>query len=500
MQDEIKTIREQFLESGDFEGTPSNTASTPIKTPIGTIATAEGGVSAARGFKASGVHAGFREDPDRLDFALVLADEPCAAAATFTQNVFCAAPVTVSRAHLNGENHGTARALIINSGNANAATGSVGLAAAEKSAEIAAEAIGCEAGEVLVASTGVIGVHLPLEPFSVGVSAALRAISASQAETQEPQAAKQAGASVKEAAHSAARAIMTTDTVSKEAAVTFTVSAPEFAGKTFTVGGMAKGSGMIMPNMATMISVITTDAPVNSFYLREALREAVSSSFNKITVDCDTSTNDSCFIFASGAAAGAEGAAGAAGAADAAGAAGAAEVAAAGAGAEGASADAPTFTPGTPEYAQFTLALRAVCENLARQMAADGEGATRLVTVRVFGAANEADADKVARTIANSPLVKTAIFGHDCNWGRIAAAAGRSGAAFRQENVDIDIMGLPVCRGGLTVQFSEQEALKRFENSEITIDINLGAGSAHTRMWTCDFTHEYITINGDYRT
>ena len=133
-------------------------------------------------------------------------------------------------------------------------------------------------------------------------------------------------------------------------------------------------------------------------------------------------------------------------------------------------------------------------------MAADGEGATRLVTVRVFGAANEADADKVARTIANSPLVKTAIFGHDCNWGRIAAAAGRSGAAFLQENVDIDIMGLPVCRGGLTVQFSEQEALKRFENSEITIDINLGAGSAHTRMWTCDFTHEYITINGDYRT
>ena len=528
MQDEIKTIREQFLESGDFEdstlelmeaataggmlgtnkASASNTASTPIKTPIGTIATAEGGVSAARGFKASGVHAGFREDPDRLDFALVLADEPCAAAATFTQNVFCAAPVTVSRAHLNGENHGTARALIINSGNANAATGSVGLAAAEKSAEIAAEAIGCEAGEVLVASTGVIGVHLPLEPFSVGVSAALRAISASQAETQEPQAAKQAGASVKEAAHSAARAIMTTDTVSKEAAVTFTVSAPEFAGKTFTVGGMAKGSGMIMPNMATMISVITTDAPVNSFYLREALREAVSSSFNKITVDCDTSTNDSCFIFASGAAAGAEDAAGAAGAAEvaaagaeeAAGAAGAAEVAAAGAGADGASADAPSFTPGTPEYAQFTLALRAVCENLARQMAADGEGATRLVTVRVFGAANEADADKVARTIANSPLVKTAIFGHDCNWGRIAAAAGRSGAAFRQENVDIDIMGLPVCRGGLTVQFSEQEALKRFENSEITIDINLGAGSAHTRMWTCDFTHEYITINGDYRT
>ena len=492
MQDEIKTIREQFLESGDFEdsalellqaentggmlgtnkGTPSNTAPTPIKTPFGTIAAAEGGVIAARGFKAAGVHAGFREDPGRLDFALVLADEPCAAAATFTQNVFCAAPVTVSRAHLNGENHGTARALIINSGNANAATGSVGLAAAEKSAEIAAEAIGCEAAEVLVASTGVIGVHLPLEPFSVGVSAALRAISAAQAETQEAQVAKQAGASVKEAAHSAARAIMTTDTVSKEAAVTFTVSAPEFAGKTFTVGGMAKGSGMIMPNMATMISVITTDAPVNSFYLREALREAVSSSFNKITVDCDTSTNDSCFIFASGAAAGAE----------------------------GTSAGAPTFTPGTPEYAQFTLALRAVCENLARQMAADGEGATRLVTVRVFGAANEADADKVARTIANSPLVKTAIFGHDCNWGRIAAAAGRSGAAFLQENVDIDIMGLPVCRGGLTVQFSEQEALKRFENSEITIDINLGAGSAHTRMWTCDFTHEYITINGDYRT
>ena len=151
-------------------------------------------------------------------------------------------------------------------------------------------------------------------------------------------------------------------------------------------------------------------------------------------------------------------------------------------------------------YAQFCFALREVCNSLARMMAADGEGATRLVTVRVFGAANATDADIAARTIANSPLVKTAIFGHDCNWGRIAAAVGRSGAAFNQENADIDIMGIPVCRGGLSVGFSEEEALKRFENNEITIDVNLGAGNAHTRMWTCDLTHDYITINGDYRT
>ena len=409
----------------------------------------DGGCTAAKGFAAAGVHAGFKKDPTRLDFAIVVADEPCPAAATFTQNVFCAAPVIVSREHLDGIQYGTARAIVINSGNANAATGAIGLDNARTSAQMVADAVGCTADEVLVASTGVIGMHLPLEPFSAGIPKALEVLSHDV-----------------DAGHTVARAIMTTDTVPKECAFTFQVENPVYGGATFTVGGMSKGSGMIMPNMATMISVITTDAPIAAIDLRAALSASVKKSFNKITVDSDTSTNDSCFSLASGAAA----------------------------------PGAPMMKPGTPEFALFQQALDAVCNNLARKMAADGEGATRLVTVRVTGAADDEDADKAARTIANSPLVKTAIYGHDANWGRIAAAAGRSGARFKQEDVSIDIMGMPVCRGGLTVLFDEDEALRRFEEPEIAIDINLGAGSAATRMWTCDFSHDYVTINGDYRT
>ncbi|MDO4503205.1 MAG: bifunctional glutamate N-acetyltransferase/amino-acid acetyltransferase ArgJ [Coriobacteriia bacterium] len=407
----------------------------------------EGGVASAQGFKAAGIHAGFRADPNRKDFALVAADEPCAAAGTFTTNVFCAAPVIVSREHLDGVSYGTARAMIINSGIANAATGPIGLDTARQSARIAAEAVGCTEDEVLVASTGVIGQHLDMEPFKTGLPAAVQALSV-------------------EGGHDAARAIMTTDTVPKEYAVTFSGDGLGYDGVTFTVGGMAKGSGMIMPNMATMISVVTTDAPVTANDLHEALVDAVNVSFNKITVDSDTSTNDTCIAFASGAAA----------------------------------PGAAPMEKGSDAYAVFASALKAVCSGLARQMATDGEGATRLVTVNVTGAANDEDADKAARTIANSPLVKTAIYGHDANWGRIAAAAGRSGARFNQEDVSIDIMGLPVCRQGLTVPFSEEEALARFEDPEIVLDIDLGAGSAQTTMWTCDFSHDYVTINGDYRT
>ena len=406
-----------------------------------------GGVTSAQGFKAAGIHAGFRKNPERFDMALVVADEPCACAGTFTQNVFCAAPVIVSREHLEGVSYGTARAAVVNSGIANAATGERGLEAAREMARITGDAVGCPAQEV-VASTGVIGQHLPLEPFATGVPAACALLS-------------------REGGHDAARAIMTTDTHPKESAATFSVDAAAYEGCTFTVGGMAKGSGMIMPNMATMISVITTDAPVAADVLHAALVRAVNKSFNKVTVDSDTSTNDTCLLFASGAAA---------------------------------PAGAAPFAPGTSELAAFEEALQVVCVNLARQMAADGEGATRLVTVNVTGAASDADADAAARTVANSPLVKTAITGHDANWGRIAGAIGRSGAAFRQQDVSIDIMGLPVCRDGMTVPFDEDEALRRFEDPEIVIDIDLGAGDAETTMWTCDFSHEYITINGDYRT
>ena len=406
----------------------------------------DGGVSTPLGFSAAGVHASFRCDPTRLDCALVAADEPCAAAATFTQNVFCAAPVIVSKENL-ARTGGTARAVIVNSGNANAATGEIGLETARASARLAAEALHCTPDEVLVASTGVIGVHVPLESFQTGLPAAVAALS-------------------RDGGHDAACAIMTTDTHPKEACCVFSGEGLGYEGSSFTVGGMAKGSGMIMPNMATMISILTTDAPVSQPALAAALRTVVAQTFNKVTVDSDTSTNDTCILLASGAAA----------------------------------LGKPPITEDAPAYARLVAALRRVCTKLARQMAADGEGATRLVTVRVAGAANEVDADRAARAIANSPLVKTAVYGHDANWGRIAGAVGRSGARFRQQDVSIDIMGLPVCREGLAVPFDEDEALRRFEASEITIDVDLGAGDACTTMWTCDFSHDYITINGDYRT
>ena len=228
---------------------------------------------------------------------------------------------------------------------------------------------------------------------------------------------------------------------------------------------MCKGAGMIMPNMATMIAVITTDVPIAAPDLSQALTAAVNKSFNKVTVDSDTSTNDTCFALASGAAA----------------------------------PDGPTFAPGTPAFDAFQRALDQLATTLARKMAADGEGATRLITVTVRGAATADDADAAARTVANSPLVKTAVYGHDANWGRVAAALGRSGARFNQEDVDIDILGLPVCRAGLVVDFDEEEALRRFEEPEVAIEVDLHAGEESATMWTCDFSHEYVTINGDYR-
>lgn len=405
-----------------------------------------GGVTSARGFSAAGVHAGFRKNPGRLDLALVVADEPCSCAATFTQNVFCAAPVTVSREHLDGMSYGCARAVVVNSGNANAATGERGLVAARRSAELVGDMVGCPPAEVMVASTGVIGEHLPIDPFETGLPSAHDRLS------------RDGGAD-------AARAIMTTDTRPKEAAITFSGDDIGYPGHSFVVGGMAKGSGMIMPDMATMIAVVTTDAPLLPDALHEALVRAVGKSFNKVTVDSDTSTNDSCYLLSSGSAA----------------------------------SDSAPFAVDTPAFEAFGAALDIVCEDLARQMAADGEGATRLITVRVTGAASDGDADAAARAVANSPLVKTAIFGHDANWGRVAMAIGKSGARFRQEDASIDIMGIPVCRAGLTVPFDEDEALRRFERPEIAIDIDLGIGSHRTTVWTCDLSHDYVSINGDYR-
>lgn len=418
----------------------------------------DGSVTSPIGFAASGLHAGFRKNATKPDLALIVADHGCATAAVFTQNVFCAPPVRFSRSQLEaqtGHAYGVARAIVINSGNANAATGEKGLRAAARTADTAAHEIGCSPDEVLVASTGVIGLELPLEPFERTLPQAVQQLS------------PMGGAD-------AARAIMTTDTQPKECAVTFSGDEVGFPGVRFRIGGMAKGSGMIMPNMATMIAVLTTDAPVGPRALHGALRRAVGESFNKVTIDSDTSTNDSCFLMASGDAV-----------------------------AESDFDDGQRlhgFEEGTPAFELFCSALMQVCVTLARAIARDGEGATKIVNVGIRGAATPEDADRAARTIANSPLVKTAIAGHDANWGRIAAALGRSGAAFEQEMVDIDIMGLPACRSGLAQELDEAEALRRFEEDEIDISVDLHAGDASTTIWTCDLTHDYISINGDYRT
>ncbi len=406
----------------------------------------EGGVCAAKGIKAAGVHAGFRKDPNRLDMALVVADKPAVAAATFTTNRFCAAPVTVSRAHVAD---GCARAVILNSGNANAATGEPGLAVAEKTAAHVAAALGCEANDVLVASTGVIGQQLDFAPFEEGVPAAI----------------DQLGANA-EAAHHAACAVMTTDTVPKEAS--FEGELTTDSGEKYTVhlGGFVKGSGMIQPNMATMLCVMSCDAALTPKAAHEALLAAVKTTFNKVTVDSDTSTNDTAILLATG------------------------EAAPAG----------HVIDVDSAEYPAIAAGIKAVCGELARKIAADGEGSTKLVTVNVLGAADDAAADTVARAIANSPLVKTAIFGHDANWGRVAAAAGKCGVPFDQTRVDIDFMGVPVCRGGLTVPMDEDDMLRRFEAPEIDIVVDLHDGDAACRIWTCDLTHDYVTINGDYRT
>ena len=309
------------------------------------IRAVEGGVTAAAGFKAAGIHAGFRKNPERLDYALVVPDKPCPGAGIFTTNRFCAAPVQVSRANLGGadKGYGIIAGVSVNSGNANAATGETGLACARETCSIASQVIGCEPQQILVASTGVIGQILPIDTFETAIPAAYEALSA------------HGGAD-------AARAIMTTDTHSKEYAVSYVSEAAGHAGNVYTVGGMCKGSGMIMPNMATMIAVITTDAPVEPAALHALLLSTVKQTFNKVTVDSDTSTNDTCIMLASGAA-----------------------------------ADAEAIVEGTDAFDELAFAVHEVCESLARNIAADGEGASKLVTVNVTGAANDEEADIAAR-------------------------------------------------------------------------------------------------------
>lgn len=399
------------------------------------FAHAEGGVTAPRGFLAAGVSAGIKKSGKR-DVCVLAVEHPCPAAGVFTTSTTAAPPVHVSREHLVG---GVLRAVAINAGNANACTGETGMRDALSMAEAAASALGCAPSEVAVCSTGVIGVPLPLDLVSTGISEAVAALDSTRGED-------------------AAEAIMTTDTFAKQLAICI-----EADGRTFTVGGMAKGSGMIQPNMATMLAFITTDAPLSSASCDAVLRSAVSRSFNRITVDSDTSTNDTCILMASGAEGG------------------------------------PELQPRTVPYDAVAAAVQQVAIALAQMVVRDGEGATKFVTVNVTGAHDEEDAERVAFSIANSPLMKTALFGQDANWGRVAMAVGKSGAMVDPSRLEIVFAGIVTCRNGTAVPFDEAEAAALLAQPEIDISVDLHLGEGEATVWTCDFSYDYVRINGDYR-
>jgi len=396
----------------------------------------DGGVTAPAGFRAAGVACGIKKT-GALDLALLVADGPATAAGVFTTNKAQAAPVLVSREHL-ARSGGLARAIVVNSGCANACTGPEGVAVARSSADFVASITGCPADQVLVASTGVIGVQLDLDRLRKGAGEAARVLS-------------------REAHGDAARAIMTTDRTPKSAAVSVTTAAGAFR-----VGGMAKGAGMIEPHMATMLGFVTTDAAVAAPVLQRALREAVDVTFNAITIDGDTSTNDTVFLLASGA--------------------------------SGVEIDEVV-------YPAFAAALREVCGSLARAIVRGGEGVTKLVSISATGAASAADARRAAGTIANSLLVKTALHGGDPNWGRLLAAAGRAGVAFDVEHASVRVGPVVLFQDGVPFDDRAPEAAVYLAGSEIAIEIDLGAGGTHSAaVWTCDLSAEYVAINADYRT
>lgn len=398
-----------------------------------------GGVCAPKGFRAAGVAAAIKYS-GRNDVALVVADEPCTAAAVFTTNQVAAAPVVYDRKIIAG---GKAQAILANSGCANACTGADGLRDAEVSALATAGELGISPEHVLVASTGVIGRRLPLDRLLGGMKAAAAALGSTPAH-----------------ALAAEKAVMTTDTRPKEAAVRV-----EIDGKKVTVGGMAKGSGMIEPNMATMLGFITTDAAISRTMLKRALALALARSFNRVVVDGDESTNDSLFLLASGKA-----------------------------------GNAPIVSAGE-DFAKFLVALETVCVSLARQMAADGEGATKFVTVTVTGASTTKDAERAARAIAKSPLAKTSWFGRDPNWGRVLAAVGYSGAKVDDAKAEIFYGRQWAYRRGEVAgekQLAKLAKVLQADSFEITVDLHLGKGEA--TIYTCDFSVDYVHINADYTT
>jgi glutamate N-acetyltransferase/amino-acid N-acetyltransferase len=394
------------------------------------------GVTAAQGVRASGVHCGIRRK--RPDLAVIVSDRPASAAAVFTRNLVQAAPVLLCKEQLE-KSGGRARAFVVTSGNANACTGPQGEAAARRTVVEAARALDLPLDEILVASTGVIGEQLDVEALVSGLPAAAAALS-------------EGGAA------DFATAILTTDTCTKEA-----VRTVELPGGTITLGGVAKGSGMIHPDMATTLAFICTDAQVEEGLLQRFLTRATELSFNRITVDGDTSTNDMVGLLANGAA----------------------EVAV--------RADDPAAV------AAFQQALTEILVELARAVVADGEGAGTLITVEVTSALTDAEALQVARTIAGSPLVKTAVHGNDANWGRIIAAAGRAGVPLEPERLRVGLNGIEVLAPGYVSSFSERDATEALGKDEVVITVDLGAGHGQATTWTCDLTAGYIDINASYR-
>jgi glutamate N-acetyltransferase / amino-acid N-acetyltransferase len=399
----------------------------------------QGGVTGPGGFVAGTAEAAIKK-PGRPDVALVVSERPCTAAAVFTQNQVVAAPVIVDRKTM-AENAHRIRAVVANAGNANACTGDLGLANARAMQRVTAAALDCQPEQILVLSTGVIGVQLPMERLAQGIGQAAQQLDAVHGSA-------------------AARAIMTTDTIAKETAVRVQLS-----GGTVTIGGMAKGSGMIHPNMATMLAVLTTDAVIEPEQLQGMLATAVDVSFNCISVDGDTSTNDTALLLANGTS-----------------------------GVALASKEDATL---------FGQALTQLCLYLAHQIIRDGEGATKFVTIQVNGAASDADAHCLAATIATSPLVKTAFAGSDANWGRILAAAGRAGISFDQNQVSLYIEGdsrLQLVAHGTPTDYAEANAAAIFARPEFAVQLDLNNGRGQATMWTTDLSHEYVSINADYRT
>ncbi|PID87141.1 MAG: bifunctional ornithine acetyltransferase/N-acetylglutamate synthase [Chloroflexi bacterium] len=400
-----------------------------------------GTVTTPQGFQAAAVAAKIKYK-DRDDLVLIVSETDCAATAVFTKNQVVAAPVIVDKDTL-AQNNTTICAVLINAGNANASTGKPGLQNARITQELTAKALNRHPNQVLIMSTGVIGVQLPMDKMAVGIPSAAQQLS-------------------RKNGRSAAEAIMTTDTVPKHLAV-----AVELSGGTVTIGGMAKGSGMIHPDMATMLSLLTTDAIIAPDVLDSLLKTAVNQSFNRISIDGDTSTNDTVLLLANGA--------------------------------SGVAIHSHT------DAEAFSEALNVLCRQLAQWIVKDGEGATKFVEIQVSGTETSKDAHTIANTIATSPLVKTALAGSDANWGRLLMAAGRAGIPFDPHKVDLWIGAkqpyeLHLVNQGTPTHYREEEAAAIFAQAEFIISLQLGEGNAADTVWTCDLSHDYVTINADYRT